>query len=93
MLQPRCSSSMGSRAGGSVLATLAADGAFVDTGYAEESSPSPRLAYFRLTFATGAQQKVILRRCAGGSPFGSVTISDATFDRFVAQPENLSSSS
>ena len=78
--------------GGSVLATLGADGAFVDTGYAKSHHlhlGSP----IRLTFATGAQKTFILRGIfdppTGGSPFGSVTISDATFDRFVAQPENL----
>jgi putative ABC transport system permease protein len=78
--------------GGSVLATLGADGAFVDTGYAKSHHlhlGSP----IRLTFATGAQKTFILRGIfdppTGGSPFGSVTISDSTFDRFVAQPENL----
>ena len=77
---------------GSVLATLGADGAFVDTGYAKDHHlhvGSP----IRLTFATGAQKTFTLRGIfdppTGGSPFGSVTISDATFDRFVAQPENL----
>jgi putative ABC transport system permease protein len=77
---------------GSVLATLGANGAFVDTGYAKDHHlhiGSP----IRLTFATGAQKTFTLRGIfdppTGGSPFGSVTISDATFDRFVAQPENL----
>jgi putative ABC transport system permease protein len=77
---------------GSVLATLGADGAFVDTGYAKDHHlhlGSP----IRLTFATGAQKTFTVRGIfdppTGGSPFGSVTISDATFDRFVAQPENL----
>jgi putative ABC transport system permease protein len=77
---------------GSVLANLGADGAFVDAGYAKDHHlhlGSP----IRLTFATGAQKTFTLRGIfdppTGGSPFGSVTISDATFDRFVAQPENL----
>jgi putative ABC transport system permease protein len=77
---------------GSVLATLGADGAFVDKGYAKDhhiriGSPLP------LTFATGARKAFVLRGIfdppTGGSPFGRVTISAATFDRFVARPENL----
>jgi putative ABC transport system permease protein len=77
---------------GSVLANLGANGAFVDTGYAKDHHlhlGSP----IRLTFATGEQKTFTLRGIfdppTGGSPFGSVTISDAAFDRFVAQPENL----
>ncbi|HEX9599194.1 MAG TPA: FtsX-like permease family protein [Gaiellaceae bacterium] len=77
---------------GSVLANLGADGAFVDKGYAKSHhlrAGSP----IRLTFATGAQKTFVLRGIfdppTGGSPFGSVTISAATFDRFVAHPENL----
>ncbi len=75
-----------------VLANLGADGAFVDKGYAKDhhlrvGSPIP------LTFATGARKTFVLRGIfdppTGGSPFGSVTISAATFDRFVAHPENL----
>jgi putative ABC transport system permease protein len=77
---------------GSVLADLGADGAFVDKGYAKDhhlhvGSPVP------LTFATGARKTFTLKGIfdppTGGSPFGSVTISAATFDRFVAQPQNL----
>jgi ABC-type antimicrobial peptide transport system permease subunit len=77
---------------GSVLANLGADGAFVDKGYAKKhrlhlGSPIP------LTFATGAQKTFAVRGVfdppTGGSPFGSVTISASTFDRFVPRPENL----
>ena len=77
---------------GSVLADLGANGAFVDKGYAKDhhlqvGSPVP------LTFATGARKTFVLRGIfappTGGSPFGSVTISAATFDRFVTQPQNL----
>jgi putative ABC transport system permease protein len=46
-----------------------------------------------LTFATGARKTFVLRGIfdppTGGSPFGSVTVSAATFDRFVPQPQNL----
>jgi putative ABC transport system permease protein len=77
---------------GAVLANLGADGAFVDKDYAKSHhlrAGSP----IRLTFATGAQKTFVLRGIfdppTGGSPFGSVTISAATFDRFVAHPENL----
>ncbi|MDQ2968129.1 MAG: FtsX-like permease family protein [Actinomycetota bacterium] len=77
---------------GSLLADLGADGAFVEKGYAKDhhlrvGSPIP------LTFATGARKTFVLRGIfdppTGGSPFGSVTISAATFDRFVAHPQNL----
>jgi len=77
---------------GSVLATLGADGAFVDTGYAKKhglhlGSPIP------LTFATGARKTFFVRGIfdppTGGSPFGSVTIAASSFDRFVPRPENL----
>jgi ABC-type antimicrobial peptide transport system permease subunit len=75
-----------------VLATLGDDGAFVDKGYADDhhlsvGSPIP------MTFPSGAQMtffvKGIFDPPTGGSPFGSVTISSATFDRFVPEPENL----
>jgi putative ABC transport system permease protein len=81
-----------SQGSGAVLANLGADGAFVDKGYAKSHhlhAGSP----IRLTFATGASKTFLLRGIfdppTGGSPFGSVTISGATFDRFVAHPENL----
>ncbi len=76
----------------SVLANLGVDGAFVDKGYAKSHhlrAGSP----ITLTFATGARKTFVLRGIfdppTGGSPFGSVTISAATFDRFVPQPQNL----
>jgi putative ABC transport system permease protein len=77
---------------GSVLAKLGADGAFVDKGYAKDHHlrvGSP----IGLTFATGAHKTFVLRGIfdppTGGSPFGSVTVSAAAFDQFVAQPQNL----
>jgi putative ABC transport system permease protein len=46
-----------------------------------------------MTFQSGAQKtffvKGIFDPPTGGSPFGSVTISSATFDQFVPEPENL----
>jgi putative ABC transport system permease protein len=76
----------------SVLATLGEDGAFVDKDYAKShhltlGSPVP------LTFANGSQElfnvKGIFDPPTGGSPFGRVTISAATWDRHVPEPENL----
>jgi putative ABC transport system permease protein len=75
-----------------VIATLGDDGAFVDDGYAKDhnlelGSPVP------LTFPNGTQElfnvKGIFKSPTGGSPFGPVTISQAAWDRHVANPENL----
>jgi putative ABC transport system permease protein len=77
---------------GAVLATLGDDGAFVDKGYAKShslgvGSPVP------LTFPDGSGElfyvKGIFDPPTGGSPFGSVTISAASFDRHIERPENL----
>jgi putative ABC transport system permease protein len=77
---------------GSVFATLGEDGAFVDDGYAKDhhlelGSPVP------LTFPNGSQElfnvKGIFNPPTGGSPFGPVTISEASWDRHVQNPENL----
>jgi ABC-type antimicrobial peptide transport system permease subunit len=76
----------------SVIATLGDDGAFVDDGFAKDhnlelGSPVP------LQFPNGSQElfnvKGIFKPPAGGSPFGPVTISQASWDRHVANPENL----
>ena len=76
----------------SVLATLGDDGAFVDKDYAKShhlslGSPVP------LTFANGTKElfnvKGIFDPPTGGSPFGRVTISAASWDRHVPDPENL----
>jgi putative ABC transport system permease protein len=75
-----------------VLGTLGDDGAFVDKDYARShhlsvGSPVP------LTFANGTKElftvKGIFDPPTGGSPFGRVTISDASFDRHVSEPQNL----
>ena len=74
------------------LATLGADGAFVDTGYAKKhhlvaGSPVPMI------FSNGAKKtfriRGIFKPPPGGSPFGSVTISQATWDKFNENPENI----
>jgi putative ABC transport system permease protein len=76
----------------SVIATLGEDGAFIDDGYAKDhhlelGSPVP------LQFPNGSQElfnvKGIFNPPTGGSPFGPVTISQASWDRHVQNPENL----
>ena len=74
------------------LATLGDDGAFVDDGYAKKHhlvAGSP----LRMTFSNGKQKvfhiRGIFKPPAGGSPFGAVTISQATWDKFNQNPENL----
>jgi putative ABC transport system permease protein len=75
-----------------VLATLGDDGAFVDKGYADDhhlSLDAPIVMQFpdgrQLTFFV----KGIFDPPTGGSPFGPVTISASTFDKFTLEPENL----
>jgi putative ABC transport system permease protein len=74
------------------MATLGDDGAFADKGYAK----AHRLAIgspITVTFATGAQKtfklKGIFDPPAGGSPFGRVTVSQATWDKYNPNPRNL----
>jgi ABC-type antimicrobial peptide transport system permease subunit len=76
----------------SVLSSLGDDGAFVDDGYAKDHdlhSGSP----ITVTFASGEKKRFVVRGVfkppTGGSPFGSVTISQATWDRFNQNPRNL----
>ena len=75
-----------------VLATLGADGAFVDNGYADDHDltlGSP----VEVTFANGQRMtyriKGIFDPPTGGSPFGPVTISAAAWDRHNENPRNL----
>jgi ABC-type antimicrobial peptide transport system permease subunit len=75
-----------------VLGSLGADGAFVDDGYAEDHDlavGSP----VELTFASGEKQTFEIRGIfeppSGGSPFGPVTISAETWDRFNPNPRNI----
>ena len=63
------------------IATLGDDGAFVDKGYAKKHHLQAG-STFRLTFSSGASKLFTLRGIfdppPGGSPFGSVTISQKT---------------
>jgi putative ABC transport system permease protein len=75
-----------------VLAKLGDDGAFVDDGYADDHHlkvGSP----IDLTFANGDTKRFVVdgvfKPPTGGSPFGSVTVSVATWDRHNPQPRNL----
>jgi putative ABC transport system permease protein len=75
-----------------VLANLGDDGAFVDKGYADDHHLAIDTPIV-LTFPSGARKtffvKGIFDPPTGGSPFGSVTFSAATFDRYVSEPKNL----
>jgi putative ABC transport system permease protein len=75
-----------------VLARLGKDGAFVDDGFASDHDLKIG-STFRETFPNGetAPFRVlgIFKPPTGGSPFGPVTISATTWDRFNAQPQNL----
>jgi putative ABC transport system permease protein len=76
----------------SVFAKLGDDGAFVDKGYAKkhklhEGSPVV------LTFASGRRKTFHIRGIfdppPGGSPFGTVTVSQRTWDAFNPNPQNI----
>jgi len=75
-----------------VLARLGDAGAFVTENYADDHDlavGSP----IQLTFANGARKRFVVRAIfeppTGGSPFGPVTISARTWDRFNEHPRNL----
>jgi putative ABC transport system permease protein len=75
-----------------VLRSLGADGAFIDDGFAKNhdlsvGSPVRILTPEGKTIAV--RVKGIFKPPAGGSPFGPVTISAATFDANYQQPKNL----
>jgi ABC-type antimicrobial peptide transport system permease subunit len=74
------------------MASLGDDGAFVDKDYAKAHRlviGSPIV----VTFATDARKTFKLQGIfdppAGGSPFGRVTISQATWDKYNPEPRNL----
>jgi putative ABC transport system permease protein len=75
-----------------VLASLGTEGAFVDDGYASKHhlSVGSRLV---VTTPTGGRVPLVVKGIFkppnGGSPFGPVTMSAATWDRAYAQPQNL----
>jgi putative ABC transport system permease protein len=75
-----------------VIAHLGAHGAFVDDNFAKTHHlkiGSP----FTLTAPTGQSADLVVRGIfkppTGGSPFGPVTISDATWDSIYDSPQNL----
>ncbi|MDQ5822261.1 MAG: ABC transporter permease [Actinomycetota bacterium] len=75
-----------------VLAALGDNGAFVDENYAKNHDlkvGSP----VELTFANGEKERFVIKGIfeppTGGSPFGPITVSAATFDRFNPKPRNL----
>ena len=74
------------------MAELGDNGAFIDKDYAKTHNlhvGSP----VKLTFANGQQKTFTIRGIfdppPGGSPFGKVTISQATWDRYNENPRNL----
>jgi putative ABC transport system permease protein len=79
----------GSRA---TLATLGANGAFVDKSYAK-SHHLDLGTPIALTWSNGSHKTVVVRGIfdppAGGSPFGRVTVSQTTWDKFNENPRNL----
>ena len=70
----------------------ARDGAFVDDGFAKNHDLAAGSPFLLLT-PTGKTLdltvKGIFKPPAGGSPFGPVTISSATFDANYTQPKNI----
>jgi putative ABC transport system permease protein len=75
-----------------VFSQLGADGAFIDDGYAKKHAlhvGSP----IRMTFSSGAEKTFFIRGIfkppTGGSPFGTVTISQTAWDKLNATPQNL----
>jgi putative ABC transport system permease protein len=75
-----------------VLAQLGDDGAFITENYADDHDLAVGSSV-PLTFANGEQMRFAVRGIfeppTGGSPFGPVTISARTWDRFNEQPRNL----
>jgi ABC-type antimicrobial peptide transport system permease subunit len=75
-----------------VFGTLGDDGAFVDKGYAKKhhlQAGSP----VELTFASGKRKTFHIRGIfdppPGGSPFGTVTVSQRTWDFYNPSPKNI----
>jgi len=75
-----------------VFVRLGATGAFVDDGYAKShhlTIGSP----LKLTAPTGQSDTFrvlgVFKPPTGGSPFGSVTISDSTWDKLYDSPQNI----
>jgi putative ABC transport system permease protein len=75
-----------------VFSQLGADGAFIDDGYAKRHNlhlGSPIV----VTFSSGAKQTFVIKGIfnppTGGSPFGTVTISQQAWDKLNPDPKNL----
>jgi putative ABC transport system permease protein len=75
-----------------VFSQLGADGAFTDDGYAKRHKlhiGSP----IKLTFSTGVEKTFVIKGIfnppTGGSPFGTVTISQTAWDKLNPDPKNL----
>ena len=77
---------------GDILGNLGADGAFVDNDFAEDHELTVG-SKVPVTFVTGVTKpftvKGIFDPPTGGSPFGHVTISAATWDEENPQPKDL----
>jgi ABC-type antimicrobial peptide transport system permease subunit len=75
-----------------VMANLGANGAFVDDGFADDHNLSLGSS-IPVTFVTGETRTFTVEGIfdppTGGSPFGSVTISAATWDAENPQPKDL----
>ncbi|HEY8104343.1 MAG TPA: FtsX-like permease family protein, partial [Gaiellaceae bacterium] len=74
------------------LATLGADGAFVDDDYAKDHDlhvGSPITVQVPSGKKLQLEVNGVFNPPAGGSPFGHVTFSSATFDREFENPKNL----
>jgi putative ABC transport system permease protein len=76
----------------SVLADLGEDGAFIDDGFADNHDLTVGQSLVLITptgDTIGLVVKGIFEPPAGGSPFGPVTISSATFDTYYENPKNV----
>jgi putative ABC transport system permease protein len=75
-----------------VLSTLGPTGAFIDDGFAKNHELTTASRFLLLT-PTGKTLTLtvngVFKPPAGGSPFGPVTISSATFDANYTQPKNI----
>jgi putative ABC transport system permease protein len=75
-----------------VLKNLGERGAFIDDGFADNHDLSVGSTFLLLTplgKTLVLEVKGIFKPPAGGSPFGPVTVSSATFDANYTQPENI----
>jgi putative ABC transport system permease protein len=75
-----------------VLGSLGDNGVFVDKTYAKTHKLSVG-APVAVTFPSGKSKRFVVKGVfdppTGGSPFGNITMSTATWDRFNATPKNL----